>query len=170
MTRPATKVFVETAPTPILIAFGSNLGDSSANIQEAARLLAAAPGVSRVRLSSIIRTFPAGGPKGQPIFANAVATASTVLEPLELLKVLQSVEVALRRERRERWGPRTLDADLILFGAEILDFPELKVPHPRAVWRDFVLRPACEIASEWRFPTTGLSIREQRAALIMNFE
>lgn len=155
--------------TPILVALGSNLGATDENLRTATRFLATTPGVRRLRTSSIWRTFPVGGPSEQPIFSNAVAFAETTLEPLELLRELMKIEQKMRRVRDVFWGPRTLDLDLILFGDVVLRSSELTVPHPRAVWRDFVLGPACEVAPNFRFPTTGWTVAEHRAALLSDF-
>ena len=160
-----------------LVALGSNLpsewGAPDETLLRAVERLDAISERLTVRaVSSIWRTLPVGesvGPSGQPIFANAVAAVETTLGPFELLETLQEIEREARRVRRFFWGPRTLDLDLILFDGEILTSPTLTVPHPRTVWRDFVLGPACEIAPDWRLPTTGLTLREHRRLLGENF-
>ena len=165
------------APVSALVAFGSNLdsewGAPDETLLRAVERLGAISERLTVRaVSSIWRTFPVGGPaspSGQSVFANAVAAVETTLGPFELLETLQEIEREARRVRKVFWGPRTLDLDLILFGSEILMSPTLTLPHPRAVWRDFVLGPACEIVPDWRLPTTGLTLREHRRLLVENF-
>lgn len=160
-----------------LVAFGSNLdsewGAPDETLLRAVERLDAISERLTVRaVSSIWRTFPVGGPaspSGQPVFANAVAAVETTLGAFETLTALQTIEREARRVRKVFWGPRTLDLDLILFGNEILTSPTLTLPHPRAVWRDFVLGPACEIVPDWRLPTTGLTLREHRRLLGANF-
>ncbi len=159
-----------------LIALGANLrsewGEPDETIRRAvARLAETTAETTTIQaVSSIWRTFPVGGPSEQPLFANAVATLETALDPFELLETLQKIEREARRVRRTFWGPRTLDLDVILYDDLILTSPTLVVPHPRAVWRDFVLGPACEIAPERRLPTTGRTLREHRRLLWANFE
>lgn len=167
----------DDAPVSALVALGSNLdsewGAPDETLLRAVERLDAISERLTVRaVSSIWRTFPVGesvGPSGQPIFANAVAAVETTFGPFELLAALQAIEREARRVRKVFWGPRTLDLDLILFGDEILTSPTLILPHPRAVWRDFVLGPACEIVPNWRLPTTGLTLREHRRLLGENF-
>jgi 2-amino-4-hydroxy-6-hydroxymethyldihydropteridine diphosphokinase len=165
------------APVSALVALGSNLksewgAPDETLLRALERLDAISERLTVQAVSSIWRTWPVGesvGPSGQPLFANAVATVETTLGPFELLETLQEIEREARRVRRFFWGPRTLDLDLILFGNETLTSPTLTVPHPRIVWRDFVLGPACEIAPDWRLPTTGLTLREHRRLLGENF-
>ncbi len=165
------------APVAAVVAFASNLdsewGAPDETLLRAVERLGAISERLTVRaVSSIWRTFPVGGPaspSGQSVFANAVAAVETTLGPFELLETLQEIEREARRVRKVFWGPRTLDLDLILFGSEILMSPTLTLPHPRAVWRDFVLGPACEIVPDWRLPTTGLTLREHRRLLVENF-
>lgn len=165
------------APVSALVALGSNLpsewGAPDETLLRAVERLDAISERLTVRaVSSIWRTFPVGGPaspSGQAMFANAVAAVETTLGPFELLETLQEIEREARRVRKVFWGPRTLDLDLILFGDLTLKTPTLTTPHPRAVWRDFVLGPACEIVPNWRLPTTGLTLREQRRLLAENF-
>ena len=167
------------APTSVsaLVALGSNLDSEwgapdETLLRAVERLGAISERLTVQTVSSIWRTLPVGesvGPAGQPIFANAVAAVDTTLDPFELLRTLQEIEQEARRVRRFFWGPRTLDLDLILYGGEILTSPTLTLPHPRTVWRDFVLGPACEIVPDWRLPTTGLTLREHRRLLGENF-
>ncbi|MBR2003687.1 MAG: 2-amino-4-hydroxy-6-hydroxymethyldihydropteridine diphosphokinase [Thermoguttaceae bacterium] len=165
------------ASVSALVALGSNLpsewgAPDETLLRAVERLDAISERLTVQAVSSIWRTFPVGGPaspSGQSVFANAVAAVETTLGPFELLATLQEIEREARRVRKVFWGPRTLDLDLILFGDLILNSPTLTLPHPRAVWRDFVLGPACEIVPNWRLPTTGLTLREHRRLLGANF-
>lgn len=135
------------------IAIGSNLGPRHATIHAGVRDLARVPGVRLVRLSSLIQTDPVG-PPGQGPYLNAAAELATTLDPHALLDAMLGVERAHGRDRSagERWGPRTLDLDLLLYDDLVLDEPGLTLPHPRMHERPFVLIPLREIAP-------GLSLR-----------
>ena len=128
------------------IALGSNLGDRRAFLDEAMARLRLQPGVEVVSVSTYHETTPVGGPVGQGAYLNAVAMVRTSLNPLQLLRVLQGLENQLGRVRAERFGSRTIDLDLLLYGAEIVQTDELTVPHPRMHERRFVLEPLVEIA------------------------
>jgi 2-amino-4-hydroxy-6-hydroxymethyldihydropteridine diphosphokinase len=123
-----------------VIAMGSNLGDRLENLQGGLDALFDAPGLSFVAVSPVFETAPVGGPE-QPAYLNAVLIAETTLPARALLDRCHSVEAAFGRTRTEVWGPRTLDLDLILYGDEVSDDPELTLPHPRAHERAFVLAP-----------------------------
>lgn len=129
------------------IAIGSNLGPRHATIHAGLRDLARVPGVRVVRLSSIIETDPVG-PPGQGPYLNAAAELDTTLEPHALLDAMLKVERAHGRDRSgaERWGPRTLDLDLLWYDGVTLDEPGLTLPHPRMRERAFVMIPLREIA------------------------
>ncbi len=129
----------------IFIALGSNLGDRAAHITAALDELGAGGRVRVVRCSRLHETEPVGGPPGQPKYLNAVAELRTGLEPAALLERMQRIETAHGRARRERWGPRTLDLDLLLFGFRAISTRTLTVPHPRMWQRPFVLKPLAEI-------------------------
>jgi dihydroneopterin aldolase/2-amino-4-hydroxy-6-hydroxymethyldihydropteridine diphosphokinase len=131
-----------TAPVrrPVALALGSNLGDSATVLQAAVDDLAALPGLRLGAVSAVYRTAPVGGPE-QPDYLNAVVVGETTLDPLALLTATQGVERAHHRVRDVRWGPRTLDVDVIALGDEVVDEPTLQVPHPRAHERAFVLVP-----------------------------
>jgi 3-oxoacyl-[acyl-carrier protein] reductase len=147
------------------IGLGSNLGDRSGALDRALELLAATSGIVVQRASARHETAPVGGPPGQGPYLNAAAVLSTELEPLPLLRVLQQVETQLGRVRTERWGPRTLDLDLLMFDGRVVSSPELTLPHPRMHERLFVLEPLAQIAAEVRHPLLGKSIGELRDEL-----
>ncbi|WP_294629958.1 2-amino-4-hydroxy-6-hydroxymethyldihydropteridine diphosphokinase [Rothia mucilaginosa] len=123
-----------------VLALGSNLGESEDTLERAVADLVAG-GVQLVRASGLYCTAPVGGPAGQPDFVNAVIEVTTDLGAYELLKLCNSVEAAHHRERLVRWGPRTLDIDVIDYDGVISEDPVLTLPHPRAQERAFVLVP-----------------------------
>lgn len=129
---------------------GSNLGDRRANLEQALRWLVDA-GVQVVRRSSWYETEPVGY-ASQPPFLNLVAEVRTSLDPRALLRCAQQVEAALGRVRSVRWGPRTVDVDLLLYGRRVIREPDLLVPHPRLRERAFVLVPLCEVAPDLVLP------------------
>jgi 2-amino-4-hydroxy-6-hydroxymethyldihydropteridine diphosphokinase len=125
------------------LGLGSNLGDRRAHLREA---VAALPDV--VAVSPVYETSPVGGPEGQGPYLNCVVELHTELDPRELLGVAQRLEAAARRERKERWGPRTLDVDVLLVDDLTVEEPDLVVPHPRMWERRFVLVPLADLAPE----------------------
>jgi 2-amino-4-hydroxy-6-hydroxymethyldihydropteridine diphosphokinase len=124
----------------VVLSLGSNLGDRLENLQHAVDALFDAPGLEFAALSPVYETAPVGGPP-QPDYLNIVVSAGTALSPRTLLERVQGIEEALLRERRVRWGPRTLDIDIIAVGGFTSDDPDLTLPHPRAHERAFVLAP-----------------------------
>lgn len=130
--------------TPAYIALGSNLGDPLARLKAAVAALAGLPQSRLESLSGVYRSA-AVGPGTQPDYLNAAALLLTALPPLPLLRALQRIEARQGRVRSERWGARTLDLDLLLYGDLALDTPELQVPHPRMAGRNFVLYPLLDI-------------------------
>jgi 2-amino-4-hydroxy-6-hydroxymethyldihydropteridine diphosphokinase len=124
----------------VVLALGSNLGDRLANLQGGVDALSAGPGLDDVTVSPVYETAPVGGP-AQPDYLNAVLVASTVLPARAILDRARAAEAAAHRVRGERWGPRTLDVDVIVYGNEVSADPELTLPHPRAHERAFVLAP-----------------------------
>ncbi len=132
--------------TPAWISLGSNLGDRAATLDAALAALAETPGVAVRAVSTYHETAPVGGPDGQGTFLNAAAHLETTLGPFELLDALQAIEARFGRVRAVRWGERTLDLDLLIFGTKFLDTRRLKVPHTRLALRRFVLAPLAEIA------------------------
>lgn len=132
------------------LGLGSNLGDRLANLTRAVELLAAQPGVSVIRSSRVYETQPVGPP--QPDYLNAVVEVRTELEPRALLDACRAIEGALGRERAERWGPRTIDVDVLTMGEEVVDEPDLVIPHPRMHERGFVLAPLHELDPDPMLP------------------
>jgi 2-amino-4-hydroxy-6-hydroxymethyldihydropteridine diphosphokinase len=126
--------------TRAYLGIGSNLGDRVENLQSAVDLLAATEDVVVVDVSPVYETTPVGGPV-QGDFLNAVVAVDTGLGPYELLAAARAAEEAAHRVRAERWGPRTLDVDVLLYDDLRLDDPDLTIPHPRMAARDFVLAP-----------------------------
>lgn len=141
-----------------LISLGSNIGDRAATIGRAIDELGKIPDLRITAASSLQQTQPAGGPRAQEPFLNAAALLETDLPPAALLAALQDVERHLGRIRAERWGPRTIDLDLLLYDQLELETPELILPHPRMSFRRFVLDPAAEIAAEMVHPVCGNTI------------
>ena len=142
----------------VALGLGSNLGDRRDHLDCAVRGLEARTRV--IAVSTYRETEPVGGPPGQGRFLNAAVLVETELSPRELLAVARELEKAAGRERRERWGPRTLDIDLLLCDDCILDEEDLRVPHPRLAERLFVLEPLREIAPDWIVPGLDRSVEE----------
>lgn len=130
-------------PTIAYIGLGSNIGNKIEACLKAIELLASAGRVTRA--SSLYCTEPVGYAE-QEDFVNAVVEIETALSATELLKACQSIEDRLGRRRTVRWGPRTMDLDILLYGDAVLETPELSIPHPLMASRRFVLVPLCEIA------------------------
>ena len=135
--------------TRAYVGLGANLGDREATIRAAA---AALPGV--VAVSELRETEPVGV-ANQPPFLNGAAALETELSARELLDSLLAIERELGRERRERWGPRTIDLDLLLYGEERIDEPGLAVPHPRLHERRFALEPLADLDPDLVVPGRG---------------
>jgi 2-amino-4-hydroxy-6-hydroxymethyldihydropteridine diphosphokinase len=131
------------------IGLGSNLGDSGGILDQAIKQLIATPQIHHLQVASYYRTKPVGGPPHQPDYLNSAAIFTTSRSPWQLLEILQSIENQAGRIRTVRWGARTLDLDLLIYGAWYIDSPHLQVPHPRMADRAFVLRPLAEIAGDW---------------------
>lgn len=142
-------------PARAYIGIGSNLDDPVARVRQAFHALAEIPACRRVAHSPLYRTAPVGGPPDQPDYINAVAALDTTLAPKNLLAALQALEEARGRVRTERWGPRTLDLDLLLYDRRVSDDPALTLPHPRLHERAFVLYPLHDIAPDLDIPGRG---------------
>lgn len=153
---------------PVYVGIGSNLDDPVAHVERAITELASLPDSYLALSSSLYRSAPFG-PQDQPDYINAVAGLMTQLDPPQFLTALQGLERAHGRERgAERWGPRTLDLDLLIYSALTLNEPKLIVPHPRIAERNFVLLPLVEIAPHLMVP--GLTSAEQLAAAVSKQE
>lgn len=140
------------------ISLGSNIGNKEENVSDAILLIARTEGIRVCRKSSLYITAP-WGKTDQEDFINQVIEIETTLSPLDLLHVLQGIEIKLGRLRNEKWGPRKIDLDILLYGQENIHLQELVVPHPYMFERLFVLIPLQEIEPELIFPD-GSRIRE----------
>ncbi|MGL6196734.1 MAG: 2-amino-4-hydroxy-6-hydroxymethyldihydropteridine diphosphokinase [Thermoguttaceae bacterium] len=149
----------------VLVALGSNLGEKEKNLRDGWRKFIELPGIEEVKLSNFYETEPVGGPASQEKYLNAAGLVQTELEPEELLEAVHKIEQLLGRERKEHWGPRTLDIDILLYGDKTIHIKNLTIPHPLMHERRFVLDPACEIASEMVHPLIGKRLSEIRNAL-----
>jgi 2-amino-4-hydroxy-6-hydroxymethyldihydropteridine diphosphokinase len=136
------------------VGIGSNLGDREDNLRRAVELLSVEDGVDVTAVSEIRETEPVG-PVEQGPFLNGAVRIQTDLGPRELLERLLAVEQRLGRVREERWGPRTIDLDLLLYGDDAVDEPGLTVPHPRLHERRFVLEPLADLAPSLEIPGRG---------------
>ncbi len=149
----------------VAIGIGSNQGDSIGNCRDAIKALQNHSEVNILNVSSIYRTKPVGVTE-QSWFINAVALCETLLSPLALLRVILDIEKDFGRVRTIRWGPRTLDLDILFYDDLRLDLPGLKVPHPRMHERLFVLAPLAETDPNWRHPELGISVTEMLDRLL----
>ena len=140
--------------TTAFVGIGSNLGDREANLRRAIELLSAEEGIEVVAVSELRETAPVG-PVEQGPFLNGAVQLETSLGPRELLARLLAVENRLGRVRDERWGPRTIDLDLLLYGVETIEEPGLTVPHPRLHERRFVLEPLVDLDPALEIPGLG---------------
>ncbi len=132
------------------IGLGSNLAEPAEQLRQA---LAALQQLPRTCLAAVSSFYVSDSLlPGQPRYTNAVAALDTELQPLQLLDALQAIELDQGRERVERWGPRTLDLDILLFGQRLIDEPRLRVPHYQMHLRAFVLYPLAEIAADLELP------------------
>jgi len=154
----------ELKPILAYVGLGANLGDPPGQLQEALAKLAATEEVELLKASAFYLAPPLG-PPDQPWYVNAVAQLRTRLEPEELLRVLHRVEQDLGRVRGERWGPRVIDLDLLLYDGLIMSGPELVLPHPEMHRRAFVLVPLAEIAPQAWHPVLEKTAGELLAEL-----
>jgi 2-amino-4-hydroxy-6-hydroxymethyldihydropteridine diphosphokinase len=148
-----------------LIGLGSNLGNRRETLEAAVAHFELAPSLRLVTKSPWYETAAVGGPPNQPAFLNGAVLLETALEPQALLAVLQRLEIDLGRQRAERWGPRTIDLDLLLYDQLRIETSSLTVPHPQMAWRRFVLQPAAVVAGSMLHPTTGWTLSRLLAHL-----
>jgi 2-amino-4-hydroxy-6-hydroxymethyldihydropteridine diphosphokinase len=140
--------------TNAFVGIGSNLGDREATLRRAVELLAAEEGIDVVAVSELRETEPVG-PVEQGPFVNGAVRLATELPPRELLERLLAVEQRLGRVRKERFGPRTIDLDLLVYGEQVIDEPGLTIPHPRLHERRFALDPLADLAPDLVIPGRG---------------
>lgn len=139
--------------TNVFLGLGGNLGDRREMMRAAVAAIREV--LDDVRVSSLYESA-AWGVADQPAFLNAVARARTELSPLELLDATQAIENSMGRVRGQRWGPRLIDIDILLYGREVIDRPRLTVPHPYMTQRGFVLRPLADLAAGLTLPNGSL--------------
>lgn len=144
-------------PAEAALSLGGNVGDVAAAFARVLEALRAHAQIANLRASRVWRT-PPWGKTDQPDFLNMAVAFGTTLSPRELLELIRRLENNAGRAREERWGPRTLDLDIILYGDETIDEPDLQIPHPRAHERAFVLVPLAEVLPDARIG--GLSVAE----------
>ena len=145
------------------IGLGSNQGDSRVTIGEALKQINGSEGIEITGVAPLYRTAPQGYLE-QDDFINTVAEINTTLSPLALLSALQQIETDLGRVRTVRWGPRTVDLDLLLYGDETINLPKLQVPHPRMHQRAFVMVPLADLNKELELSGERVSVTAKRLA------
>jgi 2-amino-4-hydroxy-6-hydroxymethyldihydropteridine diphosphokinase len=143
----------------VFIGIGSNQGNSVDSCLQAVAMLREHPAIAGLRTSSLYHTRPEGY-ENQPWFVNGVTVCTTHLDPDELLQVLHGIEHKLGRVRLQRWGPRTIDLDILAYGEMVIDLAHLSIPHPRLHNRRFVLVPLLEIAPDWVHPVLKISVSD----------
>ncbi|WP_442948985.1 2-amino-4-hydroxy-6-hydroxymethyldihydropteridine diphosphokinase [Nostoc sp.] len=150
--------YAEAKPRRSALGLGSNIGDSQTILEAAIETLAQTPGILLEAKSNWYQTKAVGPP--QPDYLNGCVTLQVEILPQQLLEILLAIEQQFGRVRQERWGPRILDLDLLLYDDLIVDTPNLQIPHPRMRDRAFVLVPLAEIAPDWIEPVSGCVIKE----------
>jgi deoxyguanosine kinase len=146
-------------PVTAYIGLGTNLGSRRQNIQQACSKLGELPNTGLIAASTAMETEPLG-PVDQPKFLNAVAEIETGLDPHDLLAKLLEIETAMGRRQTEKWGPRTIDLDLLLYADKVIDTEKLAVPHSQMHLRSFVLKGLCELNPEIIHPSLGVPVSE----------
>ncbi len=145
----------------VFLSTGSNMGDRLRFLKKAVRLVRARFDLEVLQISSVYETA-AWGKEDQAAFYNQVIGFQTSSSAKEILRTILSIEEEIGRERKEHWGPRTIDIDLLFCGQEIKDTRDLSIPHPRLHERRFVLEPLCELAPEFIHPVLGKTIATLR--------
>ncbi len=140
------------------LSLGSNLGDRLRMLHTAVRCLQQ-QGITILAASDVYET-PPWGMTDQPLFLNACVVVETKLSPQDLLRILKKTERQLGRKEGPRWGPRSIDLDILLYDDLLLDTSELSIPHRSLPERPFVLRPLCDIAPDWKSPRSGKTVAE----------
>jgi len=156
---------ITAAKSRVFLALGGNLGNPLEAFKSAVEKLQRHPRISLQGTSSLYRTPAVGGPAGQPDYLNTVIELQTDLSPYELLDFCQQIENAAGRTREVRWGARTLDIDLLLYGQQRLNTVKLQLPHPRLQERNFVLVPLVELAADFIHPVQQQTVAELLARL-----
>ena len=153
----------------VAIALGANLGDREETLDQAVAAIGALPDITVSTVSRWYDTAPVGD-ESQPRFLNGAMVVSTSLEPRPLLEELHAIERRFGRDRakEERWGARTLDLDILLFGERVVEEAGLTIPHPRMHERGFVLEPLAEIGAALRHPIRGESVGELWGRLVQS--
>ncbi len=146
------------------IGLGSNQGERLSLLRRSLELLGRAQNITVSAVSPLYETEPVGGPR-QGLYLNACAALDTALSPVKLLKLMLDVENSLGRVRKRRWGPRTLDLDLLIYESLLMKTPTLTLPHPRMTERLFVLAPLSHIAPNLIIPGTGRTVSEFKSFL-----
>ncbi len=142
------------------VALGSNLGDREKNLRDALNMIGSEPGLRVTAISSFLDNPAVGGPADSPAFLNAVAELDSGYPPHHLLCQLLEIERAMGRVRGEKWGPRIIDLDLLLFSEAIISIADMTIPHPRLHERRFVLEPLAEIAPDLIVPGLDRTVRQ----------
>jgi len=149
----------------VFIGIGSNEGDRLANISQAVQRLGSIPGIRVIQMATIYETQPVGGPP-QPEFLNTVVELDTALSPHELLRLVKTLEQQLGRlAAAQRWGPRRIDLDILVYDDQVIQEPQLVIPHAQLHTRRFVLEPLAQLAPELIHPVLGQTIAELLAHL-----
>ena len=143
----------------VFIGLGCNEGDSLQHLSDARRNISELPEANLIAASSFYRTA-AWGKTDQPDFINQVIQISSTFHPEELMLSLLQIEERMGRKREEKWGPRSIDLDILFFGQSILHSDLLQVPHPHITERRFVLEPLCELAPAFTHPLNGKTVRQ----------